>query len=367
MKQRDGVRGADGQGADAGEEEQPTSRQPRRTTMRDVAKEAGVSVQTVSNVVHGRSQHMTSQTEAHVLEIIERLHFRPNSVARGLRSARTQTLAFVVLDPSARFLADPMTDLFLSGLGDELRDRSHGLLIRSSGPDMDLDSLIEPITDGRVDGAVLFLSGTSTQRRAYVEELASRLSLPCLLLQEHGVDDLLPAVCADDRSGSREICRYLISLGHTQIGFITASRGWSAIDERIAGYQEAHEEAGIDCHPALMLRAGDFKPVDAAAAAGDLLDRHPRPTAVMCGNDLIALGVMKAARDRGLSIPRDLGVAGFDDFDFAAAVDPPLATVRIPGYEMGRYAAAAIIDAFEGSGTPVGRSYETEVFLRGSV
>lgn len=335
--------------------------------MRDVAREAGVSVQTVSNVVHGRSQHMTSETEAHVREIIDRLGFRPNSVARGLRSARTQTLAFVVLDPSARFLADPMTDLFLSGLGDELRDRSHGLLIRSSGPDASLDSLIEPITDGRVDGGVLFLSGSPEQRMAYIEQLSGSLSLPCLLLQEHDAGGLLPAVCADDRTGSREICRHLISLGHQRIGFLTASRGWSAIEERIAGYREAHEEAGIASDPALLVRAGDFKPMDASAAAADLLDRHPRATAVMCGNDLIALGVMKAARDRGLSLPEDLAVAGFDDFDFAGAVDPPLATVRIPGYEMGRYAAASIIDAFDNGEPPASRSFQTEVFLRRSV
>lgn len=334
--------------------------------MRDVAQAAGVSVQTVSNVVNDRSQHMTRETQARVRAIIEQLGFRPNSVARGLRSARTRTLAFVVLDASAHFLADPMTDLFLAGLGDELRDASHGLLIRASAPGADLDSLIEPLVEGRVDGAVVFLSGEAALRASYVERLGERLDLPFLLLQEHDVAAALPTICAEDRHGSREVCRHLISRGHERIGFLTAAHSWSAIEQRLAGYRDAHEEAGIPCDPALVRRGGDFKPLDAATAAADLLDRHPRPTAVMCGNDLIALGLLKAARDRGLRVPDDLAVTGFDDFDFAAAIDPPLTTVRIPGYEMGRDAAGALIDAFASGATPATRTYPTEIFLRGS-
>lgn len=339
---------------------------PKRVTMRDVARAAGVSVQTVSNVVNDRSQHMTRETQARVREIIEQLGFRPNSVARGLRSARTQTLAFVVLDASAHFLADPMTDLFLAGLGDELRDASHGLLIRASAPGADLDSLIEPLVEGRADGAVVFLSGETELRARYIEQLREQLDLPFLLLEEHELGEGVATICADDRDGSREVCRHLLARGHERIGFLTAAHSWSAIEQRIAGYREAHEEAGIACEPVLMRRAGNFEPLDAALAAADLLDRHPRPTAIMCGNDLIALGLMKAARDRGLRVPDDLAVTGFNDFDFAAAVDPPLTTVRIPGYEMGRDAAAALIQAFATGVAPESRAYRTEIFLRGS-
>ena len=107
----------------------------RRVTMRDVATVAGVSLQTVSNVVNQRSNRMTDTTEAHVRRVIENLGFRPNRVAGGLRRSETQTVAFLVVDPAAHFLGDPMTDLFLAGLGDELRDRSYELLIRSSTPD----------------------------------------------------------------------------------------------------------------------------------------------------------------------------------------------------------------------------------------
>ncbi len=337
-----------------------------RVTMREVARAAGVSIQTVSNVVNGRSSHMTPETESRVSKVIEELGFRPNPSAQGLRLARTQTLSFIVLDPSPHFLADPMTDLFLSGLGEELRERSCGLLISSDIPGVPLQQILEPVVGGRADGAVIFLSGDPELRQRYLVELRA-IDQPCILLQEHGTgENDIPAVCADDRAGSLDLCRHLISAGHERIGFLTASHSWSAIEERMEGYLTAHLEAGLELQSSLVRRAGDFTPLGAAAASGDLLDLHPRVTAVMCGNDLIALGVAKAARDRGLSIPGDLAITGFDNFDFAAAVDPPLTTVRIPGYEMGRYAANALLEAVDKGDAPVGRDFSTEVFLRGS-
>jgi DNA-binding LacI/PurR family transcriptional regulator len=333
--------------------------------MRDVASQAEVSVQTVSNVINGRSGHVTTATEARVREVIDRLGFRPNPVARGLRSARLETLAFILLDPASRFLADPMTDLFLAGLGDELRDRDNGLLIRSDTPGARLEDILEPVIEGRVDGAILCLSGEPSLRARYIEQLET-FEQPFLLLQEHLSGDTVSSVSAEDRFGARELCRHLIGRGHERIGFVTAAQSWSAIEERIEGYREAQAEAGLEPDDSLVRRAGDFKALDAAVCAGDLLELHPRVTAVMCGNDLIALGVIKAARERGLRVPEDVAVTGFDDFEFAAAMDPALTTVRIPGYEMGRHAAAALLDAVGGSARPESRMFGTDVLLRGS-
>lgn len=340
--------------------------QPKRVTMRDVANAAGVSVQTVSNVVNGRSHRTTQQTEQRVRSVLEALQFRPNRAARSLRSSRTQTIAFLVLDAAPHFLGDPMTDQFLAGLGDEVRERSHGLLISAARPGIGFESLVQPLTEGSADAAVVLLSGDRALRWTYLERLRG-LPHPFVLLQEHRVDNAeMPAICADDREGSRELCHHLIRQGHLRIGFLTAVHSWSAIEERIEGYRQAHAEAGLEVEDVLVVQEGEFMPLDAAIAAADLLDRHPRPTAVMCGNDLVALGVAKAARDRGLTVPSDLAITGFDDFDFARAIDPSLTTVRIPGYEMGRYAAAALIDAVTLGGSVEGRLFDTEVFLRAS-
>jgi DNA-binding LacI/PurR family transcriptional regulator len=334
--------------------------------MRDVAEAADVSVQTVSNVVNGRAEYMRPETAERVRLAIEQLHFRPNSVARGLRSARTRTLGFMVLDASARFLGDPMIDLFLAGMGDELRARAHALLIRADDPGGSLDGLLEPLVEGRVDAAVMMLSGPDDQRRRHVETLTA-LDQPFLLLQEHGVTaPTIATVCAEDRSGGRRICEHLLAAGHRRIAFVTAAESWSAVEERIAGYCDAHFSACIERDPQLVRRVGGFAPLDGAAAAGALLDGPNPPTAIMCGNDLVALGAMRSVRERGMSVPDDVAVAGFDDFDFAVAVDPPLTTVRIPGYEMGRHAAASLIDAVSANEAPSSRTFPVDVVVRGS-
>jgi DNA-binding LacI/PurR family transcriptional regulator len=337
-----------------------------RVTMRHVATEAGVSVQTVSNLINGRLEHMTPDTESRVRAVIERLNYRPNSAAQGLRSHSNRTLSFVVSDPSQRFLGDSMTDQFLAGLGDELRERDYSLLIQSARPKDGHAELTRSIAEGRAEGAIVFLSGAAPDRARSVDELANS-DMPIVLLQEHDVaPSRLPSIVAKDRDGSRELCRHLIARGHKRIAFLTADQGWSAIEQRVAGYLEAHEEAGLRIYPSLLVRHGDFRPLNAAAAASRLLDLRSPPTAIMCGNDLLALGVIKAARDLGLRVPDDVAVTGFDDFDFAAATEPGLSTVRVPGYEMGRYAAQSLIHAQHCDTRPLGAEFDIELCLRSS-
>jgi DNA-binding LacI/PurR family transcriptional regulator len=332
--------------------------------MRQVADAAGVSLQTVSNLINGRTTHMTPATEQRVRGIIEELGYRPNLAARSLRSARIQALAFLVVDASARFLADPMTDLFLAGLGDELRERDHALLIQACPPSERFEGLLAPLVEGRADAAALFLSGPPPLRAAMVDRLGL-LETPTILLQEHHAGGH-PAITATDRDGSRELCRHLLLRGHERLAFLTAADSWSAIEERIAGFEDAHREAGLRPAGTAVVRRGTYAPLAAAQATRALLRGRGRPTALLCGNDLVALGALKAAREAGLRVPDDLAVAGFDDFEFAAAVDPPLTTVRIPGYEMGRQAARSLLQA-SASGTPAGsHSFPVEVQLRAS-
>jgi DNA-binding LacI/PurR family transcriptional regulator len=338
----------------------------RAVTMRQVAEAAGVSTQTVSNLLNGRTDHLATETAQRIHAVIERLDYRRNFVARGLRSARAQALAFLVTDASARFLADPMTDLFLAGLGDELRDSDYGLLIQSAHPNAPFESLLAPATEARVDGAVLFLSGPPELRAQRVDRLRT-LRIPTILLQEHGVPgDQQPSVTSDDRFGSRALCRHLLERGHRRIDYLSAADSWSAIEERIAGFHDALAEADDQLVRGTITLRGTYAPLDAASVARDLLSLPDRPTAMLCGNDLVALGVLKAARELGLRVPEDLAVAGFDDFDFAAALDPPLTTVRIPGYEMGRQAARSLLRAVESRAPAESCAFPVEVRLRGS-
>src|SRR5918998_3209083 len=142
-----------------------------RPTMRQVAELAGVSVQTVSNHVNGRHQYMSEETSRRVARAMAELGYHPNLTARSLRSAETRTLGFLVLDEHARFLADPLTDLVMAGVGDFARENDYGLLIQSARPSEDLDRLLTPVLQSRVDGAFLLLSGPPSVRAEQIRRL----------------------------------------------------------------------------------------------------------------------------------------------------------------------------------------------------
>jgi LacI family transcriptional regulator len=222
------------------------------------------------------------------------------------------------------------------------------------------------LLEGRIDGAVVFLSGPVAVRARHLQSLRE-LTAPFVLLQEHDVPSAdVPVISADDFGGARDLCRHLIAKGHRRIAFLTAVHRWSAIDARYSGYLAAHAETGLEPDEGNVVWHGNFDALSAADAAGLLLDRERPPNAIMCGNDLVALGVLKAARDRGLRVPEDVAVTGFDDFDFAAAIDPALTTVSIPGYEMGRLAARVLIDSVDGAQAPARHTFPTELRLRDS-
>jgi DNA-binding LacI/PurR family transcriptional regulator len=343
-----------------------TRQGPQRPTMRDVASRAGVSAQTVSNLVNGRIHLMTEETRARVSEAMSALGYHPNVAARGLRSARTHTLAFLVLDQDARFLADPMTDLIIAGIGDIARDRGYGVLIQAGRPDEASDALLTPLLEHRADGAFLFLSGEPALRRWYVDRVAG---LGARAVVFEGVDDApnITSLTAADRDGARRLAEHLLSRGHRRIAFVAARVPWPMIEQRRLGYRDALTAAGVEVDPALERFEGTWGTQLGPALVDQLLRLDDPPTAIMCGNDLLALGVLQELRRRELRVPGDVAVTGFNNFDFAEFVDPPLTTVSTPGYEMGRAGALNLIDGLEGTG-PVERRLEfpVELMLRES-
>lgn len=330
--------------------------------MRDVAARADVSVQTVSNLINNRLHLMGENTRARVEQAMSELGYHPNVAARTLRSERTETLCFLLLDEGSRFLADPMTDLIIAGIGDVARDRGYGLLIRAARPHEPDPTLIRPLLEKRADGAFLFMSGEPEVRRWYVARLGE-LGFPFILL-ESSDDPGLHTVAAADREGARRLTEHLISQGHERIAFLTTKVPWPMLEQRMLGYRDALRAARLK---PIVLTGGTWTPTSGAEQADRLLSRKARPTAMMCGNDLLALGAIRAVRERGLSVPGDMAVTGFDDFDFAQFADPALTTVRIPGYDIGRQAGEALIGVLEGE-PPVERQvvFPVELELRES-
>jgi DNA-binding LacI/PurR family transcriptional regulator len=306
--------------------------------MRDVAARAEVSVQTVSNLINKRVHLMGEETRLRVEQAMAELGYHPNVAARTLRSLRTETLCFLLLDEGNRFLADPMTDLIIAGIGDVARDNGYGLLIRAARPHEPDPTLLRPLLENRADGAFLFMSGEPELRRWYVAKLVE-LGFPFILL-EPSDDSQMLTVTADDREGARRLTEHLIASGHQRIAFLTTAVPWPMLEQRMLGYRDALKEAGLE---PMVLTGGTWTPASGAEQADTLLASEPRPSAMMCGNDLLALGAVRAVRERGLRVPEDVAVSGFDDFDFAQFADPALTTVRVPGYDIGRAAGQALV------------------------
>jgi LacI family transcriptional regulator len=339
----------------------------RRPTQRDVAAAANVSVQTVSNLFTGRRHHLSAATEERILGVIEQLGYTPNSTARGLRSRSTRMLAFVIGDASEDFLGDPFTDRLLSGVGAVLRTRDYALVVDSYRPGGSANVATRHLAEGRVDAALVMVSGGVDERRRVVRELEGTRGR-FLLLQEHSdlttsTDRPVWSVSADDFTGSRALTRHLLGRGHELVTFLGTREQWSALEQRTDGYLAAMAEAGLADRAAVLL-ADDFSARAGLAAGRALLDRPIPPTAIMCGNDSLALGVLRAARECGVPVPGRLAVTGFNDFAFAEFTDPPLTTVSLPGDAMGRLAATMLLDPTPPA--PAAVVLDVELRLRGS-
>jgi DNA-binding LacI/PurR family transcriptional regulator len=334
--------------------------------MRDVAEQAGVSVQTVSNLVNHRLRQMSDETRIRIEQAMEQLGYHPNRTARSLRSSRTATLGFLLLDEGARYLADPMTDQVIAGVGDVARDRGYSVLIHAGRPGVPDTGLLAPVLESRVDGVLLFLSGPADQR-AWYPTRAQELGVPVVLLEEasSGGDGVM-SVTAANRDGARELTEHLISRGHRRIAFIAARQPWPMVEQRHLGYRDALAAAGLEHASELELFEGIWDAAEAATMVDRLLALADPPSAIMGGNDLLAIGAMRQARARGLRVPRDLAVTGFDDFAFAEFVEPPLTTVHVPGYEMGQTAAELLIDHLGGGSGGRHVTLPVELRLRGS-
>jgi DNA-binding LacI/PurR family transcriptional regulator len=332
-------------------------------TLKDVAHAAGVSAQTVSNVVNGRSV-VHPATRQRVLDTLERLGYRPNLAARGLRQRQSRTLAFLVVDPSPRYLADPLHAAVLTGLAEVARERGYGLVIHGSPPGRGGGRA--PLRRPQTDGAVVTLGGAPAERRRHLAELRDAGGPFVLLEQSVAAGDDAACVLGRNRSGAAAVTRHLLATGHHHLAFVIPDLAWPAVEERIRGFRAAlrsHRTRAVG-H---VTRCGLERPEAARAATERLLRARPKVTAVLGANDLLALGALDAARRLGRRCPADVAVVGFDDFEIARWIRPTLTTVRLPGDEMGRRAAELLIARLETGRFPKRRiEVPTELLVRES-
>lgn len=312
-------------------------RSSNTVTIRSVAERAGVSVMTVSNVING-SGKAGAATAAVVRQAIDDLGYRPNIAARGLASSWATTIGLVYVDERTPFL-----DAILVGALKATAARGLQLVMRDTrgaGRD-EAEEVVRSMARSGVDALLLvppiaeLLSGTG---------FLDRLGLPCAaILTGHALPDAI-TVRIDNRAAMRAMTERLIGQGHSRIGFVTGPQSHSDSVEREAGHREALRRHGLLDRPELVV-AGNFTFGSGCAAGRDLLALADRPTAIIASNDEMAAGVIAEAHRRGLRLPGQLAVTGFDDSMIAARLWPSLTVVRQPVGEMAFRATELLIAA----------------------
>src|SRR2546421_3628822 len=309
-----------------------------RVTIREVADEAGVSIATVSRVLNGRGD-VAPETRELVSRIIQERGYIANRGARGLSNGRTGLVGLLVpLIYPAYFSA------ILSGATEALQEHDLRAVLSPTQHEHDREvTLLERLMHGLTDGALIVLPEESSEELERLLDHGYRFVVVDPLMP---LDERIPSVSAAHTSGAHHAMGHLLGLGHRRIAAITGPRGWVATEDRRRGYHAALASAGILPRPELEAEA-DFEIGGGVEAAGHLLDLTEPPTAIFAFNDNLAIGTIQAARARGVRVPEDLSVVGFDDIEHATLLTPTHTTVRQPPAEMGRTAVSLLVRLLE--------------------
>lgn len=325
-------------------------------TIKDVAREANVSVASVSRVVNGH-HNVQAQTRARVLEVIDRLRYTPHVGARDLITRRTRVIGVLLPDLYGEFFSE-----LIRGIDGAARERKLQLLLSSShGDAAEMVAAVQTMR-GRVDGLLMMAPHLDAAG------LGGRLpeALPLVFMNSR-VEPGVPSVAIDSYAGARAMVRHLVTCGHRTIAHLAGPADNFDAHERLRGYHEELAASLPGVAPQVLL--GDFSEASGYRAGRALVDAAARPAALFAANDMMALGALSALLEAGLEVPRDLALAGFDDIPLAAYVRPALTTVRARIAELGKHAVhllAATIDRDAGALSSPSLTLQPEPVVRQS-
>jgi LacI family transcriptional regulator len=322
--------------------ERSAARRQGAVTIRDVAERAEVHPGTVSRALNETTRALVNpETAERVLKAAHELGYRPNRIARGLKTSRSHTIGVLIPD-----ITNPLFPPILRGVEDRLDVAGYTALIVNTDNDPERERVyLEAMRGRQVDG---FISATARLDRELMTELAGR-GTPLVLVNRSLEDGPVPAVTVDDRRGIGLAVEHVVGLGHTRIGHVAGPQNLSTGRRRRLGFVEAMRGAGLRA-PARRVRfAANFTEEEGARAAGELLDGAADLTAIVAANDLLAIGCYDALERRGLTCPDDVSIVGFNDMPFVGRLRPPLTSVRVPQREIGQVAADLLLERLSGA------------------
>lgn len=328
------------------------------STIKDVARLAGVSPMTVSRVIN-RSGYASQDARARVERAVAELGFVPNALARHLRSKRTRTLALVISD-----ITNPFFTTIARGVEDVAAAHDFAVMFCSTDEsDAEEMAYLQMLIERQIDGVLLVPASDSGRSL----RLLRRHRVPVVVLDRRVSSPRVDQVRSDSEAGAYELVRHLIELGHRRIAMLTGRRNISTSVDRAAGHRRALAEHGIETDNHFVLYEG-FGVKAGYRMARQVLDLDPRPTALFAANNFIAFGAIRALREAGLRIPELMSLVAFDDLPDDWVVDPFLTVVDQRAYEMGKQAAELILERVAGVGGPTRRSIvlPVDLIIRGS-
>lgn len=327
-------------------------------TLEDVARLAGVSTATVSRCLNSPDR-VIEDTRRRVLEAVQALGYSPNFGARALASRRTNTIGAIIPTMENAIFARG-----IQAFQEELRTRGYTLLVASSSyqPDIEAEQIRTLVARG-ADGLLLI----GYQRETEIYDFLERQGVPALVAWAYQQNARVPSVGFDNKGAMQAVAELVIERGHRKIGVISAPMQHNdRARARVDGIKAAMQVHGISLDNLQVVQCA-YGIENGAEAFSELMGRPERPSAVMCGNDVLAVGAIMRAREMGLSVPGDVAVTGFDDIDIARVAYPALTTMHVPHQEMGRMAAEMLLAMVLGNDRPASVLLDTQIRKRASL
>ena len=308
------------------------------STIKDIAKRAGVSHSTVSRALRGSPLISESTTEG-IRQIAQELGYMPRAAARSLKTNRSQVLGVVVSS-----MNDPFFGEILQGIEDGAQESGYSLFIAASQRDLVREQkIVQSMMEHRVDGVIICSTTFSAEKgRQFLA-----YGLPIVVINNQSAEDYRYSIYHDDVDGSRQVTRHLIELGHLRIAYLGNSLSGRTTFDRQTGYLQEMESANLPIPQGYTYEIAGGEPQNGLDALKHFLDLSIVPTALVCYNDMLAVGMLKGLQQIGIKVPEDISVAGFDNIVFSTYTNPPLTTFDQPKQFIGSEAARLVIDLLQ--------------------